>query len=323
MSDKNWTHDEPLRQMAEKFIADNDLTHAEFAAKLGGRFSPTRVTKYLNLDKSGNAAEPDAPRVEAAIRALLRHVARGKNFRESLFDNSVSRNVADVFRQIRKTGDIGVIHGDGGRGKTCGAILFCRDNPNSLFTTARKPYACSDWALLNMLLEEFLESSDEKWDGTNKGLWLEKRLRGTERLWIIDDAELLDISAVKLAISIHDATGIPLAFIGNDEFVDKIRTADKSGKMISRIGIKQHVRMGDDAAETARKLIQQFAPASNGELVEVVTDVIGKFGHARRARKQLILAANLHEGSRDKNWALAFAAAGQKLVNPDQQRRVS
>jgi DNA transposition AAA+ family ATPase len=42
---------------------------------------------------------------------------------------------------MRRTGDMGLIHGPAGVGKTCGAELFCRDNPNTLFITAKK-YAC-------------------------------------------------------------------------------------------------------------------------------------------------------------------------------------
>lgn len=311
----NWKHDEALRAAAEKFITDNNLTRAEFTTRLGRNFSPTRIAKYLNLDK-GNAPEPDMPKVEAAVRQFLRHISRGTSQRNSLFENSVSQEVESVLKQIRRTGDVGAITGMAGRGKTSGANLFCNANPNTILTTARRPYACSDNALLRMLLEEFQNGSDDQYDGTNIGLWLERRLRGTERLWVIDDAELLHMSAVKAAISLHDATGIAIAFIGNDEFVEKLRLADPSGKLISRIGIRHQVRGGDDDELTAKNLIRQFAPDSGEELLEAVVLTLNEFGHARRARKQLTLAAIIYQGAREKNWPKCYEAAGLKLVNP-------
>lgn len=314
MEATDWKPDLALIAEAKKFIEGKDLTHGEFAAKLGRAFSTTRVTKYLNLDKGSNSPEPDARKVEAAIRQFLRHIGRGQSFQKNLFENSVSEDVGGVLRQIRRCGDAGIIHGMAGLGKTCGALLYCNDNPNTIYSCARKPYACSDLALLKMLLAEYLEGSDETYDGTSMGLWLEKRLLGSERLWVIDDAELLHMSAVKMAISLHDATGMAVAFIGNDEFVEKIRQVDLSGKLISRFGICHQVRRGKDEADTARKLIKQFAADSGEELVEVVTQTIGEFGHSRRARKQLALAVNIHQGSREKDWLKAYTAAGAKLV---------
>lgn len=313
MTEHDWKYDEALHKQVRVFVEEHDLTHAELCTRLGREFSTTRIAKYLNLDK-GHKPEPDMPKVEAALRQFLRHIARGSQQRQNLFENSVSREVEAVLRQIRRTGDVGVISGMAGRGKTSGGILFCNANPNTFYTVARRPYACSDSALLRMLLEEYLHGSDERFDGSNVGLWLEKRLKGSERLWEIDDAELLHMSAVKAAIALHDATGLAIAFIGNDEFVEKIRNADISGKLISRIGIWHRVRGGDDDEETAQHLIKQFAAGSGAELTEAVVRTLNEFGHARRARKQLTLAAIIHQGARDKDWTKAYAAAGEKLV---------
>lgn len=315
---ETWKFNPAIRAAAEKFITDNDLTRAEFTARLAGNFSPTRVAKYLNLDKDGNLPEADAPKVEAAINAYLRHVARGNELKASLFDNSISRDIAGVLRQIRRTGDIGVIYGDGGLGKTCGAILFARDNPDTLFTTAKAPFCCSDWAILKLLFAEFNNSVSDKWTtalGINRWDWLERNLRGTERLWILDDAELLDASALRLIFSLHNSTGIPIALIGNAEIVDKIRAIDKSGKMVSRIGISHSVRTKNDEQEIARKLLTQFAPEATDHLLEEVTQLVGEFGHCRRVRKQLTLAVKLRESAKDKDWAANFKRAAASMLN--------
>jgi DNA transposition AAA+ family ATPase len=312
---EQFTHDETVRRNAEAFIKKHDLTHAEFAARVSDKFTATRITKYLNLNKEGRVPESDMPKVEQAIRAFLRHAGRIDQVRASLFINSVSIDVASTLSQIRRTGDVGLIHSDGGLGKTSGATLFCCDHPNTLMVTVRQ-YACGASAVEDMLFMAYLENSLAEWPGNIKRMmWIEQQLRGTERLIIIDDAELMDISGFRSAFALHDATGVPIAFIGNSEIIDKIRKQDKSGKMISRIGMLHNARMKDDAEATACHLIKLFAPGSGDELVEVVTDVVTRFGHCRRARKQLSLAAIIYEGMPGKkDWLDAFAAAETKLI---------
>jgi DNA transposition AAA+ family ATPase len=318
--EKTFVADEAIRAAAEKYLTDNKLTQSQFTGRLAGNFSTTRVAKYLNLHKPENKPEPDAPKVEAAIRAYLRHISRGAELNAKLYENSLSSRMAGVMRQIRRTGDIGLIHGDGGEGKTSGAILFCRENPDTIFVTAKHPYACTDWAIMKMVFDEFCQSVSDHWDGKGcKWSWLEKQLRGTQRLLIFDDAELMYLSAFRWAFSLHDATGIPMVFIGNDEVIAKITAADTSGKMVSRIGIKHHAFLTDDEDECAKKLIEQFAPGA-GELLEVVQAKILRSGHSRRARKQLTLTANLREGSKSKDWLTAWNSAEEKLINPETRR---
>ncbi len=313
---ENWKHDEALRSAAEKFIQDNKLTQSQFTGRLAGNFSTTRVAKYINLDKPENKPEADMPKVEASIRAYLRHVSRGAEANAKLFENSLSKRMAGAMKHIRKTGDVGLIHGDGGEGKTSGAILFCRENPDTIMVTAKSPYACSDWAVMQMVFDEFTASVADKWDGHGcKWTWLEKQLRGTQRLLIFDDAELLYLSAFRWAFSIHDATGVPIVFIGNDEVITKISAADTSGKMISRVGMKHNATLANDEKLCAEKLIEQFAPGA-GELLELVQAKILRFGHSRRARKQLTLAATYRESSDNKSWQAAWDWAEGKLINP-------
>jgi len=313
----NWKHDETVRADLERFIQENRWTHARMAAKLN--FSSTRVTKYLNLNKVGNVAEPDAKRVEAAGKQFLRHVGRLAKIDEALFENSVSQSVAATLRLIRRTGDIGLIHSNGGKGKTSGALLYSRDNPNTLYMTINQ-WSGGSCSCMRMLFDEFRAQSTEEWPGNiSRADWMAAQLRGTERLLIVDDAELLDISGIKYFFSLHDATGIAIALIGNTVVIEKIQRNDPAGKLISRIGIVEQVEMEDDAKETALALIGQFAPASGQELVDVATDVVTKAGFARRLRKQLTLTNIIKEGNPDCTWQDAFAAAAGKLITPKLQ----
>ncbi len=310
--------DESIRAGLEKFIKDNGWTHAKMAARLN--FSATRITKYLNLDADPSKAETDAVKVQAAAKQFLRHVHRLAQVNESLFENSVAKDMASALTLIRRSGDVGLLHSNGGRGKTSGALLYCRDNPNTIFITI-KQWASGSHACARNLFEEYCASTSEEYpNNMSRGDWLEKQLRGAERLIIVDDAELLDITGLRYWFSLQDATGVPIALIGNTAVIDKIVRNDPEGKLISRIGVAQEITMGDDTEDTARKLILQYAPDSGEELVTAATDVVVTGGYCRRLRKQLTLANVIVEKKKSKGqpwtWSDAFAAAAGMLLKP-------
>jgi len=315
--EEKWKCNEDVRAALEKYIAANDVTHAELADRL--HVSATRVTKYLKL-ADGRVPEPDMPRVENAARNFLRHAGRRSALRESLFENSVSTAVAGVLRLIRRTGDIGLIHSPGGYGKTSGAELFSRDNQNTLLITARQ-YACGSNAIAAMLFNEYVQTFDARWPRTvGKMIWLEEQLRGSECLIIADNAQRFHISAFKMLMDLHDATGCALGLIGNTEVLATLRAHDPEGQLITRIGIVQKIRVKGDEELTAEKLIGQFAAESGRELIEQATDVLAR-GNARSLKKQLCLAREIYNSTRgEKDWAKSFQSAGTKLVKPENRR---
>ena len=305
-------HDEQVREALENYIAGHGLTHADMAKTLG--FSATRITKYLNLYKPENKPEPDMRKVEAAARAFIRHATRRADFRSMLFDNDVTTDVATILKQVRRTGDVGLIHGRAGVGKTCGAELFCRDNPLALFTTARK-YACGSNAIESMLFEELINSIEIPYPGNMpRMLWMEQVLRGTERLIIIDNAQRLHISAFQLLMDLHDATMCAIGLIGNPEVLDILRRNDQ---LFSRIGIVYKIKSQDekDSESTVKKLISQFAPGAEKDLLEPGIDVLSRLGAARTLKKQLTLASSIREGGKC-DWMSAFQQAAELLVKP-------
>lgn len=308
----DWQHNEATRAGLKQFIADHKWSHAKLASRLG--FTPTRITKYLNLDKPDSLPESDMPKVEAAGRHFLRHHARNQDLVGSLFENAVSKEVCAAIRQIRRTGDAGLIYSKAGRGKTCGALQYCTQNTNTLFLTV-KQYSCGSNAIRRMVFEEYCHSTDEVWPGNvPKGEWLEAELRGAERIIIFDDAEFMHISGFRFAFSLHDATGLPIVFIGNREILDTLRKSDSQGKLISRIGMVCPVEAPNDTDHTARQMIARFAPGAVNDLEDEAVNVLGKLGEVRRLRKQLILAAHIREAKPSVSWSDCFSAAAGQLM---------
>jgi DNA transposition AAA+ family ATPase len=64
-------------------------------------------------------------------------------------------------------------------------------------------------------------------------LWMEQVLRGTERLIVVDNANRLHFHSFQWLMDFHDATLVPIAFVGNPEVLDILRRSDQ---LFSRIG---------------------------------------------------------------------------------------
>lgn len=311
-----WKHDEPLRQRLESYLKDKRLTHAQMAGRLK-LTSPTRLTKYLGLDH--NRAEIDSERVERSVRQYFRHEDRLENLSKGLFETPVSRQVATVLRQIRRTGDIGLIHGPAGVGKSCGAALFRAQNPDvHMFSATFWRQGPRD--IENLLFESIQAdptSVTRPYPGNvRRAVWLEELCRGTGGMIIIDTAQRMHITAFQWLFDFHDLTGVSIGLIGNPEVMDIVRPNDQ---LSSRIGIVQQVEMPgrtDQMEDIARRLVEQYAPASKEALIEEATNVLTRPGHARTLRKQLDLATTIKEGAPSLDWCEAFAAARTKLLKP-------
>lgn len=305
---KDWKYDEATRLGLEQFIEAEDLTQTEVAARVN--LSATRIAKYLNLDKPGRVPEPDMPKVEAAIKSLLRHARRRGAFKSSLFENSVTIAVGDALKLARRLGDISLIHGPAGIGKTCGCELFARDHASAaLFLTIRE-YAQGARSMEDMLFREYLATSASKWPGNVRYMvWLEQQLRGADRIIVIDNAHQMHLTAFRSLFNFHDETGIPIGLVGNPEVLKMIRNNDQ---LFSRIGVVRAIKIKNDQELTARRLIVQLAPESGDELVDAASDVVSNLGHARSLKKQLTLAAIIYNKAKD--WPNAFAQAGTQLI---------
>lgn len=312
MKDNTWKHDELLRARLQQFITDKDLTHGTMAAKLK-LTSTTRLTKYLNVHKA-DAPEKDMPAVESAVRNFFRHEDRAGMLAQSLFQTSVSGVVADVLKDARRSGDVCLIHGPAGIGKSCGGALFKSNHDDVLMFTAtfwRQGPRDVEAMLFEALLDDPAALA-KPWPGyIKKAVWMEELFRGAARMIIIDTAQRLHITAFKWLLDFHDVTGSPIGLIGNPEILDALRPHDQ---LFSRIGAVRAIKMGNDGGDIAGRMIEQYAPGGEKDLKDLAVDVLNRPGHGRTLRKQLTLASKIREGKPETPWVRAFEAAGLSLL---------
>jgi len=298
-------YNEALRVRLEEYRArgEQTMTMSALARELG--VSSTRVNKYLGGKPEGNVAE-----LEARIEDMLKAAARRKLSDVPPFQTNVTRTLESVFELARKTSDVALISGPAGIGKTVSWRLYAAGNPTAIPVSIPR-WQRSDSGLVALL---FAECETSTWDGqTARAQFLAERLHNSNRLIILDNAQRMTPGAREWLFDFHDATGCPVALLGNPEILQAIR---KNDQQFSRIGIHAEVKLDTrQIREFARAMVSALVPDPQDGLLDLAVEVAEQRGHLRALKKQLLLMLDLAaHPSIAGDQVKAFHNAHTKLV---------
>jgi DNA transposition AAA+ family ATPase len=268
-------------------------------------YSGTVVSKYLS-----GVPEGDVATLEAKIADVLKAAARRGLADVPPFETTVTRIMTSVFELVRKTSDVALISGPAGIGKTVACRVYRQAHPTTLAVEVTR-WRRDDAGLAALLWDE-METAG--WTGqVSRAAFMAERLRGSDRLLIVDNAHRMAPAARAWLFDFHDATGCPVALVGNPEILQAIRGNDQQ---FSRIGIHQVVGLDrKHAADYARQLVDALVPEPPKALYGQAAAVAAERGHLRALRKQLLLAADLAATPTfGGDLVRAFSEAHRKLV---------
>jgi DNA transposition AAA+ family ATPase len=126
-----------------------------------------------------------------------------------------------------------------------------------------------------------------------RGDWIVWRLTGSRRLLIVDNAHKATLAAIRGFFDFYDATGCPVALVGNPELMDLIVNSDQR---FSRVGIREDLSIANPE-RLVKHMIAKVAPDSGEALIEACVKVASNQGHYRAVGKQLSLAAKMIDGA--------------------------
>lgn len=166
----------------------------------------------------------------------------------------VAKRLLNVAMRVAETGDIGIAHGPAGVGKSATCAELRRTIVGSLYCYVT-PDAARKTGFLRMLYEAVWE---HRGPARPTLADLIERLKHSDRLLIIDNADLLEASTYPVLMSLHDVAQVPILLVGTHALVAKLAyDADPlRGQMASRIGLR------------AELLSEQTAPRSRGRAAE-------------------------------------------------------
>ena len=216
--------------------ADSKLTQRAMARQSG--VTQARLSQWLNGTYQGDNAAVET-QVEIWIDAY-----KERQLAERLLPTapdwvqtpSANRVIAALgYAQI--AGDIAVIYGGAGLGKTTAIREYRRANPN-VFHVTMTPATAG----VVPCLEEVLEALGVR--GVVGGAAklqraIIARLTGTQGLLAIDEAQHLNVNALDAVRALHDATNIGLALLGNEAVYARMTGGNRAAyldRLYSRIG---------------------------------------------------------------------------------------
>lgn len=294
-----------LQERLNRYMEARDKTQTQVARELG--VSTAVVNQYLKGRYNG-----DVPKLEGVIEDYLKNAERQEREDETFFENSVSRQINSRLEVIRSTRDVGLLHSPAGIGKTSGIRLYCAKNRTAISITATS-WASDPEAIAKLIFDEL---DTRSWNGqVRKAEFVAKRLKGTNRLIIVDDAHKLRDSGLAYLFDLHDyADKLPVAMIGNPGVLDKVA---KNDQMHSRIGLMRDVKIREDLATFVEQMVRAICELDvvPEELLSLALKVAENSGHFRALNKQLRLARSIREQSQNrKHWETCFRAAHEELV---------
>lgn len=228
-----------------------------------------------------------------------------------------TEQIRTAFEFIRKTNDLGAVVAASGEGKTRGVEHYLATNSTSIL------YRTTVWSNDKQSVESTMFEAVGRagWDAhTKRAIFMVNKLRGSDRLIIVDDAHKLTRPALQWFFDFYDSTLCPMALVGTFELLNKL---DDDTQRFSRVGYYEEIKRVDSKGQLIvdraliKHLVKQLAPDANGEtetLCDLSEQVAQNQGHYRSVHKQLKLAVEIKSGNHKLSWPVAFRAAHTKLI---------
>ena len=219
-----------MREYKEK----TGKTQSQIAKELG--VSDGQLSSFL----SGTYKAPHTiiPKVEQLLQINVQKevTPREPGFRRT----TVSGIVMDLIAYCHIQGKIGVVYGDAGVGKTMGIREYARTHPDSAVVITISPCFATMTGVNELLAEELRIREKVSRKIQTEAI---KKLRGSNRVLIIDEAQHLTVRVINHLRCIADESGVGMAFIGNEEIYLKMRGSGQAAyaQLFSRIADNKHV----------------------------------------------------------------------------------
>ncbi|WP_424682960.1 AAA family ATPase [Frateuria sp. YIM B11624] len=249
--------DDVLREKVRAAMArdSKNLSQAVIAKEAG--ISATTFSQWLGSKYAGDNEAVDT-KVRLWLEAADARRAAGNVMPTvpGFVATPTALRVLGLLGYGQMAGDIVIAFGNAGVSKSSACEYYRESSPNVWIATmepsTRGVVTC---------LQEIAEALGLDTSGGARALVkrINKRVTGTHGLLILDEAQHLSFDALDQVRAIHDATGIGIAYVGNEGLFSQItggRNAAKLDRLNSRIGKRLQLKQPTEADVVA--LIQAW-----------------------------------------------------------------
>lgn len=270
------------------------LAFLETAKKIDPEWSQSRLARMADVSTavlSGLLKGDYRGNVEENQRKVIAIIDREKGkFSQSIKKPSFvatklfnlmryQMNIAAVDVQIQ------IFTGNAGIGKTEALRAYCRENPSVIFIEANSTF--SDRTVLERIAEAIGIEPRGKKDRLMDNII--QKLKGTERMIIIDEAEYLPVKSLDNIRRIYDLAEIAIILCGMPRLYRNIIAVKEPMRQISSRMI--HTNLNEIDKEDARSIIETVLHNPASEIVDRLYDITR--GNARELTKLMLIAQRL------------------------------
>lgn len=279
-------------------------------ARIAGT-SPSTVGRWLQGSYQGDNA-----RVERRLQAALDTLADRQQADEALpsmpgyIATPTAERIMDTLSYAHIAGDVVIVYGGAGLGKTESIRAYAAKSPNVWVSTA-SPAEGSVVPALEAVGEALgipIASGAARMHRA-----IVKKMAGTYGLLVIDEAQNLDSKALDQMRSIHDATGCGLALVGNEQVYSAMTGGTRASyldRLFSRVGQRLRlVRATDQDTEAIIDAWQIKAGPCRKDLRRIAASA----GGLRSLSKTLRLASMYAAGDQREVTCTDIRAAWKRL----------
>ena len=219
-----------LKDELQEFLESRGFTQSAVARGVG--LTPAVISQYLKGTYQG-----DVPGLERKLEAWLERerekLNKGK-LQIGYVDTYISRRAMNMLQIAHQEGDTAVLYGQAGLGKTKILTEYHKRNPDALLLDTDPSYTAK--ITVKRLAELVGTSSTGSLNDVMDGII--SKLKGSERLIMVDEAELLPLRALECLRRIHDKTGCGLVLAGMPRLLINLRGKRGELKQLySRVGM--------------------------------------------------------------------------------------
>lgn len=287
------TAERDLRAEVEEILAeDPELTQATAARQIGT--SDTYLSRYLRGKSTGNVVE-----LERKIAAWLESYRTRQAEARALPDapgwvaTPTAERIMATLEYAQIASDVVVIYGGAGNSKTETIRQYASQRPNVWCFTATQA-TCGVLAALEEIADALGMAAMSGPGGRPAVATLEravmKRMRGTYGLLVVDEAQQLTTKTLDEMRQLHDATGVGLALVGNEQVYAGMTGGSRApylDRLFSRVGKK--LKLDKPNAADIEKIISGWAIQAS-DCKKLLREIASKPGGLRILTKTLRLA---------------------------------
>jgi DNA transposition AAA+ family ATPase len=302
-----------LREQIRSMLQTNKRLSQTGIAKEAG-ISPTTLNQWLSGKYLGDNEGIDA-KMRLWLEADKARRAAGDQMPSvpDFVTTPTAARILGTLAYAQMAGDITVIYGGAGLGKTTACEYYGTSSPNVWIVTM-DPSTSG----VVTCLQEICEALSLDTSGGARAMMkrILKRVKGTNGLLLIDEAQHLSVAALDQIRSIHDATGVGIALVGNDGVFARMaggRNALQLDRLYSRVG--KRIRLTKSTAEDVLAIVQAWGivdATCHSYLIKVASGP----GALRVLNKTLRLAA-MNAGAEGRAVCCQdVRAASEELMGP-------